>query len=394
MNHSPIARIVADVRSGTTTARSLAEDAICSYEASDLGAYIVFDAEGARRRADAVDAAVARSEDPGPLAGVTVSVKDLYGVEGLPIRAGTRRELPDRWQREGFLVRSLRRLGAVIVGKTHTVELAFGGIGLNPNTGTPLNPWDPAEHRAPGGSSSGAGVSLWERSAMLAVGSDTGGSVRIPASATGVVGMRHTTGRWPTDGVVPLSTTFDTVGFLTHTVEDTRHVFQAIDPLAPGGGSPDTAPDPDRDALAGLRIGIPRDGIWQEAQPDIDTVLRRALTELEAAGAQVIEIDAPELQEAGERYMAGGLLIPPERTESLERHLPGWTAILDPTVGKRLERAHQVSAVEYIGLLRLRRRLSASLHARLDEQHIDLLATPTLSIIQMSEHNRQEAIWV
>ncbi|MDE2753629.1 MAG: amidase [Gemmatimonadota bacterium] len=384
MNHSPIARVAAEVRSGATTARSLAEDAIRSYETSDLGAYIAFDAEGARRRADAVDAAVARGENPGPLAGVTVSVKDLYGVEGLPIRAGTRRELPDRWQREGFLVRSLRRLGAVVVGKTHTVELAFGGIGLNPNTGTPINPWDPAEHRAPGGSSSGAGVSLWEGSAMLALGSDTGGSVRIPASATGVVGMRHTTGRWPTDGVVPLSTTFDTVGFLTHTVEDTRHVFQAIDPLAPGVGSPDTAPDPDpdpdRDALAGLRIGIPRGGIWKETQPDIAALLRRALTEMEAAGAHVAEVDAPELQEAGERYMAGGLLIPPERTESLERHLPGWTAILDPTVGKRLERAHQVSAVEYIGLLRLRRRLSASLHARLDEQHIDLLATPTLPI--------------
>ena len=377
MTRLAIAGIAADVRSGATSARSLVEEAIRSYEASDLGAYIFFDAEGARREADAVDAAVACGEDPGPLAGVTVSVKDLYGVEGLPIRAGTRRELPERWQREGFLVRSLRRLGAVVVGKTHTVELAFGGIGLNPNTGTPINPWDPSEHRAPGGSSSGAGVSLWEGSAVVALGSDTGGSVRIPASATGVVGMRHTTGRWPTDGVVPLSTTFDTVGFLTRNVADTRYVFQAIDPLAPGGDPPDTAADPDGDPLTGLRIGIPRGGLWQETQPDIAAVLRGALAELEAAGVHVAEVDAPELQEAGERYMAGGLLIPPERTESLERHLPGWTAILDPTVGKRLERAHQVSAVEYIGLLRLRRRLSASLHARLDEQHIDLLATPT-----------------
>ncbi len=380
MTRHPIARTAADVRSGTTSARSLAEEAIRSYEASDLGAYIVFDAEGARRQADEVDATVARGEDPGPLAGVTVSVKDLYGVEGLPIRAGTRRELPQRWQREGFLVRSLRRLGAVVVGKTHTVELAFGGVGLNPNTGTPINPWDPSEHRAPGGSSSGAGVSLWEGSAALALGSDTGGSIRIPASATGVVGMRHTTGRWPTDGVVPLSTTLDTVGFLTRTVADTRYVFRAIDALAPGGSPPDTAPDPDGDPLAGLRIGIPRRGLWQETQPDIAAVLRNALAELEAAGVHVAEVDAPELQEAGERYMAGGLLIPPERTESLERHLPGWTDILDPTVGKRLERAHQVSAVEYIGLLRIRRRLSASLHARLDAQRIDLLATPTLPI--------------
>lgn len=384
MTHPPIAAVAADVRSGAATARSLVEDAVRRHEASSLGAYIVFDAEGARRQAAAVDAAVARGEDPGPLAGITVSVKDLYGVEGLPIRAGTRRELPERWQREGFLVRSLRRLGAVIVGKTHTVELAFGGIGLNPNTGTPINPWDPAQHRAPGGSSSGAGVSLWEGSALIALGSDTGGSIRIPAAATGVAGLRHTTGRWPTDGVVPLSTTFDTVGFLTRTVDDTRYIFRAIDSLAPGAGRPDgPAADPPgahRDPLAGLRIGIPRSGLWQETQPDIAVVLMRALAELDNAGAHVVEVDAPELHEAGERYMAGGLLIPPERTESLERHLPGWTAILDPTVGKRLERAHEISAVEYIALLRLRRRLSASLHARLDAERIDLLATPTLPI--------------
>ena len=383
MAHPPIAGIAADVRSGAATARSLVEDAVRRHEASSLGAYIVFDADGAFRQADAVDAAVARGEDPGPLAGITVSVKDLYGVEGLPIRAGTKRELPGRWQREGFLVRSLRRLGAVIVGKTHTVELAFGGIGLNPNTGTPINPWDPAEHRAPGGSSSGAGVSLWEGSALIALGSDTGGSIRIPAAATGVTGLRHTTGRWPADGVVPLSTTFDTVGFLTRTVDDTRHIFRAIDSLAPGAGPPDGRPDgptTHRDPLAGLRIGVPRDGLWQETQPDIAVALMRALAELDNAGAHVVEVDAPELHEAGERYMAGGLLIPPERTESLERHLPGWTAILDPTVGKRLERAHEISAVEYIALLRLRHRLSASLHARLDAERIDLLATPTLPI--------------
>ncbi len=384
MTHPPIAGIAADIRSGAASARSLVNDAVRRHEASSLGAYIVFDPEGARRQADAVDSAVARGEDPGPLAGITVSVKDLYGVEGLPIRAGTRRELPGRWQQEGFLVRSLRRLGAVIVGKTHTVELAFGGIGLNPNTGTPINPWDPAEHRAPGGSSSGAGVSLWEGSALIALGSDTGGSIRIPAAATGVVGLRHTTGRWPTDGVVPLSTTFDTVGFLTRTVDDTRYIFRAIDSLAPGAGPPDGPPqDPataHRDPLAGLRIGIPRGGLWQETQPDIAVVLMRALAQLDNAGADVVEVDAPELHEAGERYMAGGLLIPPERTESLERHLPGWTAILDPTVGKRLERAHEISAVEYIALLRLRHRLSASLHARLDAERIDLLATPTLPI--------------
>ena len=143
---------------------------------------------------------------------------------------------------------------------------------------------------------------------------------------------------------------------------------------------PTPRPTPTAIRWPALRVGVPRRGLWQETQPDIAAVLRRALAELGAAGVHVAEVDAPELQEAGERYMAGGLLIPPERTESLERHLPGWTDILDPTVGRRLERAHEVSAVEYIGLLRIRRRLSASLHARLEAQQIDLLATPTLPV--------------
>ena len=393
MTGHPIAKIVAQVRSGAVSARSLVEDAIGRHHGSALGAYIVFDAEGARRQAADVDRAVSRGRDPGPLAGITVSVKDLYGVDGLPIRAGTRRELPGRWRREGFLVRALRRCGAVIVGKTHTVELAFGGVGLNPNTGTPVNPWDAGRHRVPGGSSSGAGVSLWDGSARIALGSDTGGSVRIPASATGVVGHRHTTGRWPTTGVVPLSTTLDTVGLLTHTAADSRYVFGIIDRLAghvpaagvgvPGAAGASAAGDGSRGArktgVAGVRIGIPRGGLWEKTEPGVAAAVRGALAELEAAGAELLEFDAPELAEAGERYLAGEL-VQPERAESLERHLPGWTSILDPTVGKRLESADQVSAVDYVGILRLRRRLSASLHSRMEAFRIELLATPTLPI--------------
>lgn len=376
MQRESIRRSATRVRRGEITARQLVDDAIRRHETSDLGAYIVFDADGACTQADAIDNAVARGGDPGPLAGITVSVKDLYGVEGLPIRAGTKRELSPRWQREGFLVRALRQLGAVVVGKTHTVELAFGGVGLNPNTGTPVNPWDAAEHRVPGGSSSGAGVSLWEGSAMLALGSDTGGSVRIPASATGVVGHRHTTGRWPTTGVVPLSTTLDTVGLLAHTAQDSRFVFTAVDRLA----SPTTSPaHHDTPSVVGLRIAIPCSHLWSGASTDIAAAVHNALAELERAGAHLVEIDAPELDEAGERYLAGEL-VQPERFESLERDLPGWTAILDPTVGKRLESARDVSAVDYVAVLRLRHRLSASLHARLDARRIDLIATPTLPI--------------
>ena len=374
MNRTPIRRVAADVRAGAGGARREAEAAVRRHEASDLNAYIAFDADSLRRQADAIDAAASRGEDPGPLAGLTVSVKDLYALDGYPLRAGTRRALP-AWS-EGFLVTSLRRLGAVFTGKTHTVEFAFGGVGLNPNTGTPVNPWDPVEHRAPGGSSAGAGVSLWEGSARIALGSDTGGSIRIPASATGVVGLRPTTRRWPTTGVVPLSTSLDTVGMLAHTVEDLRYAFRAIDPLARGGDEPDDAVP---EGVSGLRIGVPASRLWTDADAGIAAVVEAALEELRAAGADLLELEAPELDEAAERYLSGPI-VQPEFVEFLERELPDWIPLLDPIIGTRLQAAGRVPALEYIAAHEHRRGLSATVHARLAAERIDLLATPTLPI--------------
>ncbi|WP_419937768.1 amidase [Candidatus Palauibacter sp.] len=370
----PIRRVAEDVRAGRGGARREAEAAIRRHEASDLNAYIAFDAGALRRQADAIDDAVSRSRDPGPLAGVAVSVKDLYGLEGYALRAGTRRALP-AWS-EGFLVTSLRRMGAMFTGKTHTVEFAFGGVGLNPNTGTPVNPWDPVEHRAPGGSSAGAGVSLWEGSARIALGTDTGGSIRIPASATGVVGFRPTTGRWPTTGVVPLSTSLDTVGLLAHTVEDLRYAFRAIDPSARSEDEPD-APTPE--GVSGLRIGVPASRLWTDADSGIAATVERALQELRAAGADVLELEAPELDEAGERYLSGPI-VQPEFVEFLKRELPDWMPLLDPIIGTRLEAAAGVPALEYIAAHQHRRGLSARMHDRLAAERIDLLAAPTLPI--------------
>ena len=374
MAHVPIRRVASGVRRGRGGARGEADDAIRRHEASDLGAYIAFDAEGLMRQADAIEDAAGRGEDPGPLAGVTVSVKDLYALDGTPLHAGTKRALPAR--PEGFLVRSLRRLGAMFTGKTHTVEFAFGAVGLNPNTGTPVNPWDPDEHRAPGGSSAGAGVSLWEGSARIALGSDTGGSIRIPASATGVVGMRPTTGRWPTTGVVPLSTTLDTVGLLTHTVEDLRHAFLALDPPAKSGRELVRSLS---EGVSGLRIGVPASRLWTDAEPGIASVVQGALAELEAAGATLLDVDVPELDEAGERYF-DGRIVQPEFLGFLERELPEWIPLLHSIIGKRLGAAGEVRAVDYLAALDARRRLSARAHARLTAERVDLLATPTLPI--------------
>ncbi|MCE2422403.1 MAG: amidase [Gemmatimonadetes bacterium] len=388
----PIRATAAAVRRGEVSARVLVEEAGSRHAASDLGAFVLFDAAGAMDQAAAVDRAVERGEDPGPLAGLTVSVKDVYGVEGLPIQAGTRRRLSERWQAEGFLVGAMRSLGAVLVGKTHTVELAFGGVGINHNTGTPVNPWDASDHRVPGGSSAGAGVSLLEGSAAVALGSDTGGSVRIPASATGTVGMRHTTGRWPTTGVFPLSTTLDTVGFLARTASDMRYVFQAVDALPEvgmglGGARPGAKPDPAAaPSVRGLRIGVPKcadgepaEGLWERSELDVAAVVWEALSELETVGAELISFEAPELVEAGVQYLSGSV-VQPELGEALDRYLPGWADFLDPTVRNRLRSVRDVPAVEYLGLLRNRHRLSRALHARMDQAGLDCLATPTLPI--------------
>lgn len=413
--------VAARIRRGDLAAVDNIAQAVALHEASDLNAYVRFDAERALAQAAHVDAKIAAGEDPGPLAGVAVSVKDLYGVEGWPTRAGSKRDLPERWQREGFLVKALRSLGAVIVGKTHTVEFAFGGVGLNPGAGTPVNPWDADEHRVPGGSSSGAGVSLWEGSAQLALGSDTGGSIRIPASATGVTGLRQTTGRWPTDGVVPLSSTLDTVGLLARTAADLRWACEAVDELAragarraagdeapPGGarlgwggagtaggaegagtgaGAPGTRDGGSGessmeggDDLEHLRIGVPWSSYaWERSEPGVVATVRRALDELGAAGATLLDMDLPAFDQVGREYLAG-TIVTPECIEFLERDLPEWLAILDPVIGRRLDDGRNTAAADYVRVQRLRQRASAAVHNKMESARTDVLAIPTLPV--------------
>ena len=211
----PLIEIARDLREKRASARELTEAAIARHErfGERLHAYSLWAPEQARAVADAADAAFAAGVSVGPLQGVPVSLKDLFAAAGYPCFAGSSRRLPaDPWERDGPLVATLRRQLGVIMGKTHMVEFAFGGTGRNSHHGAPYNPWDAAAHRSVGGSSSGAGVSLLEGSALLAFGSDTAGSVRIPACMTGNAGLKVTLGRWSTEGVVPLSFSFDTPG--------------------------------------------------------------------------------------------------------------------------------------------------------------------------------------
>src|SRR5436190_8647495 len=250
--------ISARLSDGRIRARELTEAAQAQHDPS-LNAYKAWAPEFALRQADAADAAFAAGSHLGRLQGIPVSVKDIYGVAGLPVFAGSPRELPAAWQREGPLVRALRSQLAVIMGKTHTVEFAFGGLGINAHWPVPWNPQDRNVHRAPGGSSSGAGVSLGERTALLALGTDTAGSVRIPASVTGNAGIKTTKGRWSTDGVVPLSPTFDTTGLLARSVADLAFAFEELD-----GRAVTSLQD-----LSGVRLGIAERFLWDGTSPGI-----------------------------------------------------------------------------------------------------------------------------
>ena len=234
----PLRSVAAALRRKELSASELLDEALARHDrhTPKLDAYIHLDRDAARRGAEAADRRLER-EGAGapPLCGIPVSVKDLYGVAGQPIWGGTGRRLPESWSSDAWLVSRLRDQGVVFVGRTHTVELAFGAVGTNPHHGTPRNPHDPDVHRIPGGSSAGAGVSLVEGSALIALGTDTGGSIRIPASLSGTVGHKTTKGRWPTTGVVPLSPTLDTVGVLTRSVLDAVDVFDVVDPIAARG---------------------------------------------------------------------------------------------------------------------------------------------------------------
>ena len=327
--------------------------------------------DDAARAAEAADSAFAAARDLGALQGIPVSVKDLYGFPGVPIHAGSARELPERFRTPGPLLRRLLAQEAVIMGKTHTVEFAFGALGINNHWGTPRNPWDTSCHRVPGGSSSGAGVSLVQGSAIVALGTDTAGSVRIPATLTGNVGYKPTAGRWSTEGIVPLSRTFDTPGVLARTVEDAwiaacdldrATTSETLDRVTPG---------------AGLRIGLPDDHLWEACEPGIGEAVRAALAELERAGHRLVPMRFPEAAEAFALFRAGGT-SGAELAAFLGESLPDWLPRLDPVVGTRMKLAADLPAQELAARFSAFAALARRAASRFDD--IDVIASPTAPI--------------
>jgi aspartyl-tRNA(Asn)/glutamyl-tRNA(Gln) amidotransferase subunit A len=326
-------------------------------------------AEGARMAAEAADARARAGLSLGPLDGALVSIKDLFDVAGEPTRAGSKAlaSAPPA-AADGPVVQRLRAAGAVIVAKTNMTEFAFSGIGANPHYGTPGNPADRA--RVPGGSSSGAAVAVADDFCEIAIGTDTGGSTRIPAALCGIVGFKPSRQRVPTSGAFPLSYTLDSVGPMARSVADCAiadAVMAAEDvwPLVP-------AP------LAGLRLGLPQGLPLTQLDAAVTSGFAAATARLAASGARLTDEPLALIDDMVRVNGAGG--IAPVEAYAIHRELLArHAAAYDPNVRFRVERGGEVSGADYVIMMRERARLSAGMDARLAD--LDALVLPTTPIV-------------
>lgn len=367
---APVNVVAKELRRGTLSASDLLMECQGSRRAA-LNAYQTWSPEFAERQALAADSAFRAGIDAGPLQGIPVSAKDLFGVAGLPTYAGTPRVLPCVWQREGPLINRLRRQLGVLVGKTRTVEFAFGGLGTNVHWGAPRNPYD--QKRVAGGSSSGAAVSVAEGSALLALGTDTAGSARIPASMCGLAGLKTTKGRWSIDGVVPLSPSLDTPGIIARSACDLGYAFNALNT-----DHVENAPDqPAMIPTSAMKLGVPETYFWTDCDPGIAEVTHAACRTLAAAGSTVDTTELPGVEEAYALFRVGGLAAP-ELDRFLADELPEWRATLDPAVQRRMDTGRNLSARDYLHRQVRQQALAREAAAVFD--HVDALLTPTVAI--------------
>ncbi|MEE2688858.1 MAG: amidase, partial [Pseudomonadota bacterium] len=282
LHYRTIIELAAMLRAGETTPTALTEHLLTRVETLNgpLTAFNLVTAERAMAEAQAAETLLDSDHDLGPLHGIPYAVKDLYDVVGLPTTAGSRTLDMTPKTEESEVTRRLAAAGMVVLGKTITVEFAKGIVGINNIQGTPHNPWS-EEHHVPGGSSAGTAVAVASGMAPMGLGSDTGGSVRVPAALSGTVGLKSTVGRVSRFGIFPLSWTFDSVGPLTRSVEDAALVYQILQGEDPRddvtmGVRPDDVLRNLKAGAKGLRIGIPQHAYFDEVDMEVDKAVRAA----------------------------------------------------------------------------------------------------------------------
>ncbi|GGA59145.1 amidase [Nitratireductor aestuarii] len=362
-----------DLAAGRTTSRALVEDCleqIASSGGQGATTFLQVDADGALLAADAMDKLRAAKAEPSPYAGIPVSVKDLFDVRGQVTRAGSKLlDGAEPAEADATAVARLRRAGFVVIGRTNMTEFAFSGLGINPHYGTPLNPWDRENKRIPGGSSSGAAISVADGMAHGALGTDTGGSCRIPAAFTGLVGFKPTAARVPQKGALPLSTSLDSIGPIARSVA----CCAALDAVLSDEAYTLTQRD-----VRGLRFLVPEtlvfDGIDETVAADFERTIKR----LADAGATIVRAPFPELGDIATINAKGGYSAA-ESWAWHKAHIEKSADLYDPRVISRIRRGEQQTAADLIELGYAREKLIQGAEARMSAY--DAVLMPTVPIV-------------
>ena len=363
-----------ELNTGTTTSEALVEQCLTNIDdAAGEGARVFIEVyrDGARAAARAADKARARGEVASPVAGIPISIKDLFDVAGQVTRAGsTILAHAPAAERDAPAIARLKAAGLILMGRTNMTEFAYGGHGTNSHYGTPLNPWDRASKRIPGGSTSGGAVSVTDRMAAATIGSDTGGSVRIPAALCGIAGYKPTQARVPLQGAFPLSHTRDSIGPLGASANCCVLLdrIMASEPVA----MRDVA------SLRGLTFGVPTTIVLDKLDTSVERAFEAALTRISRAGATIKEFAFQELQDEQD----GSRVVNFSGYEAYQLHrerLETKLSEFDPRVSKRLLLGAQMRESDYRELVLLRQKLMAS--ANNTTAVFDALLAPSVPMV-------------
>ncbi len=339
-----------------------------------LNAFITVVEDSARAQARIADAELSRGAERGPLHGIPVAVKDVFETRGVRTTCGSALFKDNVPARDAAVVEKLATAGAVLIGKTGMHELAYGVTSNNPHFGTIRNPRDP--DRIPGGSSGGSGAAVAAEMVFMAMGSDTGGSIRIPAAFCGTVGLKPTTGRVSRYGVMPLDFSLDHMGPLTRSARDAAITLEAIAGFDARDDTSSREPVdhylPPKDcSIRGVRVGLPQNFYFDRLDPDVDAAVRRMAATAESLGAHVIPVQVPDIAALN---AVGRVILLAEASALMEKHLAHRDQFGSDVLAL-LDQGRLLSATDYINAQRLRRMMQRDF-AQL-WQRVDCLFTPT-----------------
>lgn len=374
MSAPTLASLADDLAAGRTTSRKLVEACLARIDdpaGEGSRAFVSVSREAALKAAAAMDLLRTAGAAPSRFAGIPLAIKDLFDVTGEVTTAGSK-ALADRppATMDAIAVARLRRAGFISIGRANMTEFAYSGLGMNPHYGDPRAPFERAIGRVSGGSTSGGAVAVADGMAHGALGTDTGGSCRIPAAFCGIVGYKPTARRVPQQGCVPLSQSLDSIGPLARSVS----CCATLDAILAGETPSALVPA----SVAGLRLAVPTTIVLDDLAQEVAAAFDRALKALAAAGASIERIPVPEFEQVLAINAKGGFTAP----ESYAWHrtlLAEKAALYDPRVGARIERGESISAADYVDNIAARNAMIARFEHRLSPY--DALVMPTVATL-------------